>query len=81
MQVMVVSLGAGTHVFELDRSLGEFVLVRRSIKMPSRGMYDFFGVIGLALTSRESSAQPLVADKDMPLRVSAWVWVYVCVYY
>lgn len=38
LQVLVVSLGAGTHVFELDRNLGEFVLVRRCIKMPTRGM-------------------------------------------
>ena len=36
-QVMVTSLGAGTHVFQLDRSLGEFVLKTRSIKMPKRG--------------------------------------------
>ncbi|CAM9363348.1 unnamed protein product, partial [Hapterophycus canaliculatus] len=35
--VMVISLGAGTHVFQLDRSLGEFVLTKRSIKMPARG--------------------------------------------
>lgn len=34
---MVISLGAGTHVFQLDRSLGEFVLKSRSIKMPKRG--------------------------------------------
>ena len=34
---MVISLGAGTHVFQLDRSLGEFVLKTRSIKMPKRG--------------------------------------------
>ncbi|CAM9149190.1 unnamed protein product [Laminaria digitata] len=35
--VMVISLGEGTHVFQLDRSLGEFVLKTRSIKMPRRG--------------------------------------------
>ncbi|CAN0456839.1 unnamed protein product, partial [Scytosiphon promiscuus] len=35
--VLVISLGAGTHVFQLDRALGEFVLTKRSIKMPSRG--------------------------------------------
>lgn len=36
-QVMVISLGAGTHVFQLDRALGEFVLTNHSIKMPARG--------------------------------------------
>lgn len=36
---MVISLGAGTHVFQLDRDLGEFVLTQHSIKMPSRGIY------------------------------------------
>ncbi|CAN0459051.1 unnamed protein product [Ascophyllum nodosum] len=35
--VLVLSLGAGTHVFELDRSLGEFVLSKPCIKMPARG--------------------------------------------
>eukprot|EP00903_Cladosiphon_okamuranus_P008055 g7769.t1 len=35
--VMVISLGAGTHVFQLDRALGEFVLTHRSIRMPARG--------------------------------------------
>ncbi|CAB1112423.1 unnamed protein product [Ectocarpus sp. CCAP 1310/34] len=35
--VMVISLGAGTHVFQLDRDLGEFVLTKHSIKMPARG--------------------------------------------
>lgn len=36
-QVMVISLGAGTHVFQLDRALGEFVLTNHCIKMPTRG--------------------------------------------
>lgn len=45
---MVVSLGAGTHVFQLDRGLGEFVLSRQRIRMPSRGeskgqTNDFYG--------------------------------------
>ncbi|CAM9489934.1 unnamed protein product [Pylaiella littoralis] len=35
--VMVISLGAGTHVFQLDRALGEFVLTKNRIKMPARG--------------------------------------------
>lgn len=33
----MISLGAGTHVFQLDRALGEFVLTQRSIRMPGRG--------------------------------------------
>lgn len=36
-QVMVISLGAGTHVFQLDKALGEFVLTKRGIRMPARG--------------------------------------------
>lgn len=36
---MVISLGAGTHVFQLDRALGEFVLTKHNIKMPSRGRH------------------------------------------
>lgn len=36
-QVLVISLGAGTHVFQLDRALGEFVLTNHSITMPARG--------------------------------------------
>lgn len=40
VQVMVISLGAGTHVFQLDRALGEFVLTKNSIKMPARGGCD-----------------------------------------
>lgn len=35
--VMVVSLGAGTHVFQLDKGYGEFVLSRQRIQMPARG--------------------------------------------
>lgn len=34
---MVVSLGAGTHVFQLDKGYGEFVLSRQRIQMPARG--------------------------------------------
>lgn len=37
VQVMVISLGEGTHVFQLDRALGEFVLTKRNITMPARG--------------------------------------------
>lgn len=40
VQVMVISLGAGTHVFQLDRALGEFVLTKNRIKMPARGGCD-----------------------------------------
>ncbi|KAG5183605.1 fructose-bisphosphatase [Tribonema minus] len=35
--VMVVSLGAGTHMFTLDATCGEFVLTRASIRIPPRG--------------------------------------------
>ncbi|CAM9512814.1 unnamed protein product [Discosporangium mesarthrocarpum] len=36
-QVMVVSLGDGTHVFTLDGMSGEFVLTHHRIRMPARG--------------------------------------------
>lgn len=41
-QVMVISLGAGTHMFQLDRGLGEFVLTKHNLKMPARGRYLAF---------------------------------------
>eukprot|EP00611_Tribonema_gayanum_P008621 TRINITY_DN1822_c0_g1_i2.p2 TRINITY_DN1822_c0_g1~~TRINITY_DN1822_c0_g1_i2.p2 ORF type:complete len:171 (-),score=53.36 TRINITY_DN1822_c0_g1_i2:403-915(-) len=34
---MVVSLGAGTHMFTLDATCGEFVLTRARIRIPQRG--------------------------------------------
>ncbi len=35
--LFVYSSGDGVHVFALDPSIGEFVLVRRRVKMPGRG--------------------------------------------
>ncbi len=35
--LFVYSSGEGTHVFALDSSIGEFVLVRRGLRMPEQG--------------------------------------------
>jgi fructose-1,6-bisphosphatase I len=35
--LLVYTTGGGTHLFALDPSIGEFVLSRRSIRMPERG--------------------------------------------
>lgn len=37
--IFVYTTGQGVHAFTLDPTLGEFLLIRENIKMPSRGSY------------------------------------------